>query len=185
MSRRADQLHATADRQIADLIALVSTLDDRAKRQPCPGREKLGDGTIAASAQHTADNYRRITEFVRTGDRTSGAHPLSRHDGRNARRFLKALGHRPPDHTARDHGHGTDENPYAADNVDLPALRRQLSATRDAVQQISRLTEQQLDAIPPDGSFRFCDGKRTLEQVLASLLNHQSHQLDALNAARI
>jgi hypothetical protein len=27
------------------------------------------------------------------------------------------------------------------------------------------------------------DGQRTLEQVLASLLKHQSHQLDALNAA--
>jgi hypothetical protein len=30
---------------------------------------------------------------------------------------------------------------------------------------------------------KFCDGQRTLEQILTSLLNHQSHQLDALRAA--
>jgi hypothetical protein len=51
----------------------------------------------------------------------------------------------------------------------------QLSASRDTLGQIAELTDTQLDAIPPDGSFRFCDGHRTLEQVLASLLKHQAH----------
>jgi hypothetical protein len=30
---------------------------------------------------------------------------------------------------------------------------------------------------------KFCDGQRTLDQVATNLLNHQSHQLDALKAA--
>jgi hypothetical protein len=41
----------------------------------------------------------------------------------------------------------------------------------------------QLDAIPPDASSRFCEGRRTLEQVLAGLLEHQAHQIEALTAA--
>ena len=48
----------------------------------------------------------------------------------------------------------------------------QLSASRATLGRIAELTDAQLDAIPPDGSFRFCDGQRTLEQVLASLLKH-------------
>ena len=39
------------------------------------------------------------------------------------------------------------------------------------------------DAIPPKDSFRFCDGERTLEQVLVALLKHQGHQVDAIETA--
>jgi hypothetical protein len=71
MTERGQQLHAIADGQIVELIDLVSALDQAALRLPCPGREKLGDGTIAASARHTADNYQRIAAFVETSDRMS------------------------------------------------------------------------------------------------------------------
>ena len=30
---------------------------------------------------------------------------------------------------------------------------------------------------------KFCDGQRTLEQIVTNLLNHQRHQLEALKAA--
>jgi hypothetical protein len=62
-------------------------------------------------------------------------------------------------------------------------VAKQLSDSRDTLEKISELTDSRLDAIPPKDRFRFCDGQRTLEQVLASLLKHQSHQLDALKAA--
>ena len=58
----------------------------------------------------------------------------------------------------------------------------QLTASRATLGRIAELTDPQLDAIPPKDSFRFCDGQRTLEQVLASLLKHQAHQIDALRA---
>jgi hypothetical protein len=64
------------------------------------------------------------------------------------------------------------------------AVIAQLSASRDGLGAIAALTDRQLDAIPPKDSFRFCDGQRTVEQVIASLLRHQRHQLDALKAAR-
>lgn len=50
--------HETANRQLAALIGLFSTRDEAVLCLPCPGREKLGDGTVAAIALHTADNYR-------------------------------------------------------------------------------------------------------------------------------
>lgn len=64
MIERSKQLHATADRQIEALIGLLSTLDEATLRLPRPGREKLGDGTVAASAWHAVDNYQRIATFV-------------------------------------------------------------------------------------------------------------------------
>ncbi len=153
MSDRAQQLHATADGQIAELVDLVSGLSEQTLRLPCPSREKLGDGTVAASARHTADNYQRIAEFVQASDLMSAA-------------------------CAREH-----DQPYTADNVDLTELLNQLAASRDRLTGIGELLDSQLDAIPPDGSFRFCDGQRNLEQVLASLLKHQTHQVKAVKTA--
>ena len=157
MTERAQQLHAAADRQITALIDLASALDQDMLRRPCSGREKLGDGTVGASAQHTADNYQRIAAFVETSDRMSAGDEPRDHDGHRGQ--------------------------YAADSVDLAGLVAQLATTRTALRHIAELRDDQLEEIPPAGSLRFCDGQRTLEQVLTSLLTHQAHQLDALGAA--
>lgn len=95
MTEHAKQLHATADRQIAELIGLITTLDEPTSRLPCPGREKLGDGTIGASARHTADNYQRLAAFVQTSDRMSETHAPNQHAGHRSPRFLRAFGHGP------------------------------------------------------------------------------------------
>jgi hypothetical protein len=180
MTERAQELSATADGQIAELIDLLSTLDQAALRRPCPGREKLGDGTIGAAARHTADNYQRIADFVQTSDRMS-----AEHGGHRIPRFLHALGRGPQDHAHHDHAPGADQHDdgYTAEGIDLEAVGEQLNASRDTLGRIAELTDSQLDAIPPKDSFRFCDGQRTLEQVLAGLLKHQAHQLEALTTA--
>jgi hypothetical protein len=183
MMERGKRLHATADGQIADLTALISTVDEAAMRLPCPGREKLGDGTVGASVRHTADSYQRITAFVQTSNQMSGAHEPTHPGGHRIPRFLRTLGHGPADHAEHGPGAGQHENEYTADNINLDAVVKQLSATRLALGPIAELTDNQLDAIPAKDSFRFCDGQRTLEQILASLLKHQSHQVEALNTA--
>jgi hypothetical protein len=183
MIERGTALHATADEQIAELIAFISTADEVALRLPCPGREKLGDGTVGASIRHTADNYQRIAAFVQTSDRMSGTHQPGQHGGHRIPAFLRAFGHGPADHGKHDRGPGQHDNEYRADNIDQRAVIAQLSASRDGLSQIAALNDRQLGAIPPKESFRFCDGQRTLEQVIASLLKHQRHQLDALKAA--
>jgi hypothetical protein len=180
MTDRGKQLHATADGQIAELIALTSTIEQAALRLPCPGREKLGDGTVGASVRHTADNYQRIAAFIQPSDRMSATHQPGQPGGHRIPRFLRAIGHRPADHNP---GTGQHDDHYSADTIDLSAVLEQLSTSRDTLGRIAELTDSQLEAIPPDGSFRFCDGQRTLAQVLASLLKHQGHQVDALRSA--
>jgi hypothetical protein len=183
MTERADQLHATADEQIAQLIDLASSLDGTSARLPCPGREKLGDGTVAACAQHTADNYQRIAAFVKNSDQVSGAHTPGRRSEHSVPPIVRRLRHGPTRKTPHGAGIAGHDTQYTADSVDLKAVVQKLSDSRAALQRIAQLTDNQLDASPPDGSFRFCDGQRTLEQVLASLLKHQGHQIDTLRAA--
>lgn len=70
-----------------------------------------------------------------------------------------------------------------ADTIDVGALIERLSASRVTLCRIAERTDSRLDAISPDGSFRFCDGRRTLEQFLASLLKYQGHQVEAVRSA--
>jgi hypothetical protein len=181
MTGRAVQLQSTADRQISELVALLSTADPAALRSLCPGREKLGDGTIAASVKHTADNYQRIAEFVTTSHRISANHAPTHAAEHRIPPFSRALGHSPAAHEDR-HTHSRSDQ-YTAESIDPPAVLDQLSRTRETLKMIAQLTDLQLETIPPKNSFRFCDGQRDLEQVLHGLLTHQDHQLDALNAA--
>jgi hypothetical protein len=183
MTERGRELHATDDGQIAELIALISRVDAAALRLPCPGREKLGDGTVGASVRHTADNYQRIAGFIQTSDRMSGAHRPAQPAGHRVPRLLRAIGNGPADHPEHDPGAGQHDDPYTADDIDQAVVVEQLSAARDALKRLAQITDSRLDTIPPDGSFRFCDGQRTLEQVLAGLFKHQGHQLEALRAA--
>jgi hypothetical protein len=178
MTERGRELSATARGQVAELIDLLRALDQAALDRPCPGREKLGDGTIGAAARHTSDNYRRIAAFAQSSDRMSAGH-----GGHRVPRFLRALGHGPRDHAGHVHGATEHGIGYTAESVDLDAVVEQLSASREALGRIAELTDSQLDAVPPKDSFRFCDGQRTLEQVLAALLKHQAHQLEALGSA--
>jgi hypothetical protein len=67
MNERGLQLLQTANRQIGELLELLSTQDERALRRPCPGREKLGDGTIGATAQHERDILRLALEAAARG----------------------------------------------------------------------------------------------------------------------
>jgi hypothetical protein len=112
----------------------------------------------------------------------SSAHPPGQHTGHRIPRLLRALGHGPASHDehrpAGQHG-----GLYTVDSIQLDAVVEQLSASRVTLGRITELTDSQLNAIPPKDSFRFCDGQRTLEQVLVSLLKHQRHQVDALASA--
>ena len=178
MSERGSQLLDTAGGQISELIGVFSARGEAVLTLRCPGREKLGDGTVAALALHTADNYLRIAEFLHATNQP----PARPGPNRNLRLF-RARGHTPRRHPGDDHGDSTHAGDYTAKNVDVPTVLERLSAGRDALSLLADLTDEQLDTAPPTGIFRFCDGKRTLEQVVTSLLVHQGHQIDAMRAA--
>lgn len=175
MSERGERLHGAADAQVAELIRLIARADRDSLHRPVPGREKLGDGTLAALVQHTADNYRRIADFALADD--DDVHPAR--GGRRILRLLRVPGHRPP----QGHGRGPHAHSYVAAEVDPEALGRSLATTRERLAPLARLEDDRLDAAPPAGSFRFCDGRRTREEVFVALLDHQRHQLEAIRTA--
>jgi hypothetical protein len=149
MSPRAEQLHRTADNQIAELAERLSAAGEQDLTRPCPGRAKLGDGSVGVVAAHTIDNYQRIAGFV------AGAEPAG-------------------------HGHGHGREP---DRLELSVLLSRLASAREALAAIGQLGDEQLDSVSPASEMKFADGERTLEAVIASLLKHQRHQLDALAQA--
>jgi hypothetical protein len=161
VSERATNLHRAANRQIGELLQLLSTRDAHALGLPCPRREKLGDGTIGATAQHVLDVYHRLARFIDAQRAAPRAPPPSPHDA----------------HTHAPSAQGDRARLHPEE------LLQQLSATASALGSLAELTDEQLNTIPPAGSFRFCDGRRTLEQVIASVLNHQDHHIAALMAA--
>lgn len=179
MSDRASQLHRIADQQVSELIELISTREKSALALPCPGRGKLGDGTVAACASHVTENYLRIAAFASGAGQSSGAGHRGMPRQRRGMRLLRLLrgshrgGHRPRAHGAIP----------GADQVNRDDLLRRLSAGRDALIAIAGLRDDQLDAVPPAEEMKFCDGKRSREEILTSLLRHQGHQLDAVRSA--
>jgi hypothetical protein len=179
MSERGTQLLETAVGQITELIGLLSRRGQAGLSLLCPGREKLGDGTVAALALHTADNYLRIAGFLEATSQLPPAQP----DHQLSSRIPLAHGRTPRRGARGLHADCTHDGNYAAERADLPDLLERLSAGRDALSLLADLNDDQFDAAPPIGSFRFCDGQRTLEEVVASLLRHQAHQIEAITAA--
>ena len=105
MSERATQLFQTVDDQISNLIALLDAADDTALREPCAGREKLGDGSVVAVAMHTADNYHRIAEYL-----DADAQPAHRKPDRRHRIPVFGGGHsRPGGHEDSGDGRNTGQ----------------------------------------------------------------------------
>ncbi|MGH2902566.1 MAG: hypothetical protein ACRDK7_03075 [Solirubrobacteraceae bacterium] len=177
MSDRGTQLQQVADRQLSELLELFSTHGEDVLSLPCPGREKLGDGTVGTCASHTAENYLRIAAFLRGEEDSPSAHGERSHGPRRIPSFLRARGHR------GGHSRGAHRAPSGRDGADRQRVLERLSAGRQALGVLGKLTDEQLAAAPAASEIKFCDGKRSLEQIVASVLNHQSHQVDALKAA--
>jgi hypothetical protein len=159
VSERGTKLLDRANGQISELIGLLSASGEAVLLLPNLARQKLGDGTVGASASHTADSYHRIARIVRA------SFPSEQDDGED-------------DHLEPARGNHQHE----VKNVDLQDLLDRLSAGRIALSVLADLTDDQLDHVPPAGA-RFADGKRTLEQVVSRALNHQGQNVDALKAA--
>ena len=179
MSARGNQLLETADRQLGELAGLVSQGNETVLCLPCPGREKLGDGTVGALASHTADSYLRIAAFLQATNQTPPAWP----GGDRTPECDPARSNTPLRHANRGHNDGTHSRDYTAVNSERAGLLERLSASREALSLLADLTDEQLDTVPAAGSFRFCDGQRALDQVISSLLKHQERQIDAIKSA--
>ena len=171
------QLWSAVSEQLDRLMACVAALDADTAGRACVGREKLGDGTVGAIAQHTADNYERIAGFVAgehgVGEQVAGGH------GAHGPGAHGPGAHRPGTHGPGPGGHGS----YSAATLEKARVLDQLGAARRRLALLAGASDAELARIPPKDSFRFCDGQRTLDEVLSALVLHQSHQVDAIEAA--
>lgn len=183
MSERGIHLLEMVQGQITGLIDLLSAGGEGVLGMPCPGRQKLGDGTVAACTAHTADRYKLIAEFLQAAGQMPMTNAGNKRGPHRIPRLLLARGHGPNAHGQGGHEQRRHDGDHTDQSVDLDGLLERLSASRDALVLLADLTDERLDTVPPAGSFRFCDGQRTLEQVVAGLLKHQGHQVDAIRAA--
>ena len=157
MSERGSLLMERADRQLSEMIEFFGTLEEADPRKPCPDESAVdspGD-TVAAVAAHTAQGYHHLG------------------------RFLQAAGYVPGlPATGRDHSHDHGHAPEA-----LPEMRDRLSDAKAPICLLADLTDEQLDSVPPAGSSRFSDGRRSLAQVIDAVIAHQAAHLLSLKRA--
>lgn len=156
--RRGNELLFEAATQIRDLIGLLTAAGEEGLRRTCTGREQLGAGTVGAVASHAADRYLDVAEFVEATVHARRAHRAGA-------------------------PHGGSHCHQAAGEVTLDDLVGRFSAADHALRVLGELGDEQLQAVPPAREMKFCDGRRTLEQIVSSLINHQRHQVDAIRGA--
>jgi hypothetical protein len=157
MGERGTWLMVRADSQLSEMIEFFGTLDEANLRKPCADEsavDSAGD-TVGAVAAHMAEGYHHLG------------------------RFLQATGYVPgPPVTGHNHGHDHGHAPAA-----LPDIRDRMSGGKAPIGLLAYLTDEQLDTLPPAGSSRFSDGRRTLEEVIDAVIAHQAAHLVTLKRA--
>lgn len=157
MSERGTRLMAKADSQLSEMIEFFGTLDEADLRKPCPdesAEDSAGD-TVGAVAAHMAKGYHHLGRFLQATGYVSG-----------------------PPATGNNHGHDHEPAPEA-----LSDIRDRLTGGKAPIGLLAYLTDEQLDSLPPAGSSRFSDGRRTLEQVIDAVIAHQAAHLVTLKRA--
>jgi hypothetical protein len=163
MSERGTDLMTKANRQLDEIAEFLATLDEADLGKPCDERAEetvgvagahRGGDTVGDTAAHMADGYNHLG------------------------RLLQTTGHAPGSPTTGDHHrHDHARTPEA-----LPDLLARLRAGKARIALLADLTDQQLDSVPPAVGM-FSDGRRTLEQVLEAVMDHQAAHLATLKRA--
>ena len=165
MSERGTRLMAKADRQLSEMIEFFGTLDKADLHKPCPG-ESTEDGagdTAGAVAAHMSQGYRFLGKFLQADGYVAESPATGNRKGRGHR-------YRPC--------HGRTLPPAV-----LPDMVDRLTGGKAPIGLLADLTDEQLDSVPPAGSSRFSDGRRTLEQVIDKVIAHQAAHLMTLKRA--
>ena len=165
MSERGTRLMAKADRQFSEMIEFFGTLDEADLHKPCPG-ESTEDGagdTAGAVAAHMSQGYRFLGKFLQADGYVAESPATGNRKGRGHRYRL---------------GHGRTFPPAV-----LPDMVDRLTGSKAPIGLLADLTDEQLDSVPPAGSSRFSDGRRTLEQVIDKVIAHQAPHLMTLKRA--
>lgn len=157
MSERGRELAANISRQLDEIGAFFSTLNEADLRRACTPTIVVGE--VAAQI---AEGYHRLGHFLRE----ASSDPTSPADNRS-------ITHR---HPGSIHG----ERPSVAD---LSSLVERLLSGKAAIALVADLTGPQLERVPAKGTTMFSNGRRSLAQVIEAAISHQSARLTLLKRA--
>lgn len=163
MNERGTELMTKASRQLDEMAEFFGTLDEAELRKPCPD-EGAGDGpgdTVGAVAAHMAEGYHHLGRFLQATGYAPGSPTTGNSHGQSRR-----------------HGLDRAQAPEAVSDV-LDRLTR----GKAPIGLLADLTDEQLDSVPPAGSSRFSDGRRTLQGVIDAVIAHQAAHLVTLKRA--
>jgi hypothetical protein len=133
---------------------------------------QISELIAALSARDDAVLAEPCTARAKLGDGTIGA--VAWHTAENYGRIAGFV---------NDEGDTGHANVRSTQDITMLELRQLLLRNRDALQPLGGLSDKSLAAVPPAGAMRFCDGRRTLGEVLTGLLTHQANNVHALQVA--
>lgn len=157
MSKRGTALMAKASRQIDEMAEFIGALDEADLRKPFP--KDAAGSSVGAVAAHAAEIYHYLGRFLRDTGYVPGSPATGNSHG-------------------DDHGHAAPEAP-----PHLPDLLDRLTGGKAPISLLGDLTDEQLDSVPPAGSGRFSDGRRSLERAIDATIAHQAALLVTLKRA--
>jgi hypothetical protein len=169
---RGSKLAVEAEQQISMTVEFLSGLSEDDLHIICP--DDRGGSTIGSVAVHTGKGYNQAVRFlmalgIMLNDPT--ATPTSQSE---AYRMMHGGGG----------GHGHDHDHHHDDHVhDISPTIAQLKADgRTASDVLSKLSDEQLDLVPP-AIGTMSDGRKSLADVVAGTVEHQLAHLNRMRQA--
>ncbi len=146
-----------ASQQLDEMTEFFGSMDEADLRKPCL---KVDTGsTVGAVAAHAAEISHYLGRFLQD----TGYVPESLATGNSH---------------SNGHGHAaTEALPHLAD------LLERLTSGKASIGLLADLTDKQLDSVPPAGSGRFANGRRSLERAIDAIIAHQAALLVTLKQA--
>jgi hypothetical protein len=157
VSERGIELMTIVSRQLDEMAGFFGALDEADLRKPCPD-DDAGD-TVGAVAAHAAEVYHYLGRFLRATGHVPGS---------------------PATGNSQSHGHGR-ASPELLPH--LPDLLDRLTAGKAPIGLLADLTDEQLDSVPPAGSGRFSNGRRSLAGTIDAVIAYQATHLVMLKRA--
>lgn len=170
MGERGSRLAAQAEDQIAQLVEFMSGLSEADLQIPCP--DDRGGSSIGTVAVHAGKGYGQAVRFLQAlGIMLNDPSAVS---GTQSQAYAMM-------HGGRGHGHDHEHTGEHVHNLDDTIA--QLKADSVVASEVMRkLTDEQYSLIPP-AIGTMSDGRKNLEQVVESAVEHQLAHLQRMQLA--
>ena len=171
MGERGSRLAALAEDQIAQTVEFMSGLSEADLHIPCP--DDRGGSSIGGVAVHAGKGYGQAVRFLQAlGIMLDDPSAVT---GAQSQAYAMM-------HGGRGHGHDHDHADEHVHNLDDTIAQLKVDSAK-ASEVMCKLTDEQYSLIPP-AIGTMSDGRKNLEQVIESAVEHQRAHLQRMEQAR-